>query len=365
MKTIFKRMFTIFLYFSVMFPIFTLQLGDGTTVNQLSPKKIMENVIQVCATDFNTFVLKEDGSAWGTGLNKNGILGNQTTKYSNDFVKILVDVKKISASDNTAVFLKKDGTLWLTGIYYNEKTKKSNGNYVASSIAKNTPFLIQNDVIDVLVIKSSVFYIKTDNSLWGFGANTFGEMGLGSTEPEIIPVKIASNVKNFISLTDLAFETLNGAKYRVTLNNTISLINKTIKHISTDLVLYQDNKLFGCGFAAYGALGIGKSKNHIIESETFVMENVLTMESNNYHSLILTKDGKVFSCGGAGGDNNNTYSTFGFIGDGTTIPRFLPVLILENIKYIAIGSYSSFAIDKNGTLYGWGLNNAEEMLLYF
>jgi len=50
MKTIFKRMFTIFLYFSVMFPIFTLQLGDGTTVNQLSPKKIMENVIQVCAT---------------------------------------------------------------------------------------------------------------------------------------------------------------------------------------------------------------------------------------------------------------------------------------------------------------------------
>ena len=78
-----------------------------------------------------------------------------------------------------------------------------------------------------------------------------------------------------------------------------------------------------------------------------------------------TKDGKVFSCGGAGGDNNNTYSTFGFIGDGTTIPRFLPVLILENVKYIAIGSYSSFAIDKNGTLYGWGLNNAEEMLLYF
>jgi len=50
MKTIFKRMFTIFLYFSVMFSIFTLQLGDGTTVNQLSPKKIMENVIQVCAT---------------------------------------------------------------------------------------------------------------------------------------------------------------------------------------------------------------------------------------------------------------------------------------------------------------------------
>lgn len=94
MKTIFKRIFTIFLYFYVIFPIFILQLGDGTTVNQLSPKKIMENVIQVCATDFNTFVLKEDGSAWGTGLNKNGILGNQTTKYSNDFVKILVDVKK-------------------------------------------------------------------------------------------------------------------------------------------------------------------------------------------------------------------------------------------------------------------------------
>ena len=41
------------------------------------------------------------------------------------------------------------------------------------------------------------------------------------------------------------------------------------------------------------------------------------------------------------------------------------ILDLENVKYIAIGSYSSFAIDKNGTLYGWGLNNAEEMLLYF
>ena len=85
----------------------------------------MENVIQVCATDFNTFVLKNDGTVFGTGLNENGILGNNSTKESNEFVKILSDVKKISATDNTAIFLKKDGTVWLTGVYYKSKKKEN------------------------------------------------------------------------------------------------------------------------------------------------------------------------------------------------------------------------------------------------
>ena len=38
---------------------------------------------------------------------------------------------------------------------------------------------------------------------------------------------------------------------------------------------------------------------------------------------------------------------------------------LENIQSVSVGSYTSFAIDKNGILYGWGLNNADEMLLFY
>ena len=336
------------------FPVFSLQLGDGSTENQFLPKKIMENVIQVCAADFNTFVLKNDGTVFGTGLNENGILGNNSTKESNEFVKILSDVKKIFATDNTAIFLKKDGTVWLTGVYYKSKKKEN----------KKAPFWIQSDVIDILTVETSVFYIKTDNSLWGFGQNLFGEMGLSTTAPEYSPIKIASNVKNFISTNKLAFESLYGAKYCVN-NKSIKVINKDANYISSNLILYQNNKLFGKGFAAYGALGIGKSEKHILESEIFVMKDVFTMESNNYHSLILTKDGKLYSCGGAGGDSKSTYSIFGFIGDGTTSPRLSPVLILENIQSVSVGSYTSFAIDKNGILYGWGLNNADEMLLFY
>lgn len=349
-----KKFILSFLILYIIFPVFSLQLGDGTTENQFLPKKIMENVIQVCATDFNTFVLTNDGTVFGTGLNINGILGNNSTKESNEFVKILSDVKKISATDNTAIFLKKDGTVWLTGRYYNSNKQEN----------KKSPFLIQSDVIDILAVESSVFYIKKDNSLWGFGQNLLGEMGLSTTTPEYSPIKIASNVKNFISTNKLAFESLYGAKYCVN-NKSIKVINKDAIYISSNLILYQDNKLFGKGFAAYGALGIGEPKNHILESETFVLENVLIMESNDYHSLIVTNEGKLYSCGGAGGNSESTYSSFGFIGDGTTSPCLTPVLILENIQFVAVGSYTSFAIDKNGILYGWGLNNADEMLLYY
>ncbi len=53
------------------------QLGDGTSNNASSPRKIMDGVSVVKSAPETTFALKENGSVWSWGRNKNNILGNE------------------------------------------------------------------------------------------------------------------------------------------------------------------------------------------------------------------------------------------------------------------------------------------------
>jgi hypothetical protein len=51
------------------------QLGDGTVINRSTPVQVMSGVSAVAAGDYHTLFLKDDGSAWGCGLNTRGQLG--------------------------------------------------------------------------------------------------------------------------------------------------------------------------------------------------------------------------------------------------------------------------------------------------
>jgi alpha-tubulin suppressor-like RCC1 family protein len=82
----------------------------------------------------------------------------------------------------------------------------------------------------------------------------------------------------------------------------------------------------------------------------------LIFKCGDYHTLALKSDGRVM----AWGDNS-----YGKLGDGTSTARRCPVYVkgvnnigqLSDIVSIEAGNSTSFAIDANGDLYGFGLNN--------
>ncbi|MDG5813525.1 InlB B-repeat-containing protein [Chitinispirillales bacterium ANBcel5] len=77
------------------------QLGSGVSGDvQHNPASVAENVTFVSTygtgvgtddSDSHTMIIKEDGTLWATGSNRNGQFGNGTTESTNEFIQIPLD----------------------------------------------------------------------------------------------------------------------------------------------------------------------------------------------------------------------------------------------------------------------------------
>jgi alpha-tubulin suppressor-like RCC1 family protein len=113
------------------------ELGDGTAVNRFSPVPVLNvsNIVSVSGGDSHSSALAADGTVWKWGLNNLGELGNgMTNAIANPFpAKILVDtysnvfnnVVLLSARDYHNIAVKSDGSVWMWGA--NDQGQCGNG----------------------------------------------------------------------------------------------------------------------------------------------------------------------------------------------------------------------------------------------
>ncbi|MEE1162632.1 MAG: hypothetical protein UHU21_02955 [Lachnospiraceae bacterium] len=96
------------------------------------------------------------------------------------------DVATVITDNFVTVFaVKKDGTLWAWG--RNDCGQLGIGN----TIDQFSPIKVTDNISTVVANESSVFAMKKDNSLWAWGENFYGELGVGDTTDRHIPVKVA------------------------------------------------------------------------------------------------------------------------------------------------------------------------------
>lgn len=93
-----------------------------------TPKKILENVVCAHVNELNCFALKNDGTLWGTGYNGQGQLGNGTTDDNTSMIKIMdnvvnfwceledFDEYKPNEYNGGVYAMKSDGSLWGWGV---------------------------------------------------------------------------------------------------------------------------------------------------------------------------------------------------------------------------------------------------------
>ncbi|MCW5940767.1 MAG: hypothetical protein KIS66_00955 [Fimbriimonadaceae bacterium] len=129
--------------------------------------------------------VREDGTVWAWGNNTTGQLGNGTTTNSTTPVQVtgLTDVVAVSAGSGHSLALRRDGTVYGWGA--NAQGQVGNGarHGVGGPLIQVTP--TQTAISGVRSIEAGPacsFAIKQDGSLWAWGSNQNGILGIGKDE---------------------------------------------------------------------------------------------------------------------------------------------------------------------------------------
>jgi alpha-tubulin suppressor-like RCC1 family protein len=166
------------------------QLGDGSTTMRLSPVQVngLSGIVAISAGDAHGVAVKSDGHAYGWGGNVSGQLGDGTTttpRLTPVQVIGLSGLVGVAAGTNHTLFLKGDGTAFASGA--NGSGQLGDG----SGLAKSTP-------VPIAGLDGAVFLaggdthslaILDDGTIWAWGANTSGQLGEGTSIPSSIPVQ--------------------------------------------------------------------------------------------------------------------------------------------------------------------------------
>ena len=215
----------------------------------------------------------------------------------------------ISTSGLSSYAVRRDGSLWGWG--NNDYGQLGLGHTVSSA----RPVLIGTGFAQVEAGESYAFGIKTDGSLWAWGDNSRSQLGDGTTVSRLAPVRIGDG-----------FVSVSGGAYHA-------------------VALKAGGTLWAWGWNLYGQIGNGTQQTQTRPIQVGTGYGHATAGGAN--TLAVRHDGTLWAWG---------FNEFGVLGDGTTTNRLSPVQIGSGFRQAFAGGDLSFAIKQNGELWGWGLN---------
>jgi alpha-tubulin suppressor-like RCC1 family protein len=151
----------------------------------------LTNWSTVSAGYSHVLATKTDGTLWAWGNGANGKLGDSTTINKSSPIQIgaLTNWLNVSAG-YMSLSLKTNGTLWSWG--YNAQGDLGLGNTTSYSSPKQVGALTTWSKIFANNLGGGNLAIKTDGTLWSWGVNAQGQLGLGNRTYYSSPKQVGS-----------------------------------------------------------------------------------------------------------------------------------------------------------------------------
>ena len=161
------------------------RLGINSIVDQSSPVQIgaLSNWSKVSTGRQHCLAIKTDGTLWAWGNNNDGRVGTNNTVYSSSPVQLgaLATWAYVSAGKVCSYAIKTDGTIWSWGNNF------AGGLGLNSPSGTNVSSPVQIGALTNWSLVSGANYraaaIKTDGTMWRWGNNNDGALGIGNVSP--------------------------------------------------------------------------------------------------------------------------------------------------------------------------------------
>ena len=253
-------------------------------------------------------------------------LGDTVSRSSPVQIGALTTWSSVASGGPHALGIKIDGTLWAWGT---NTTYGSLGD--GTLINRSSPVQIGTlgTWSSVTVGNSGNSALKSDGTLWSWGKNYFGPLGLGT----------AGSGLTCSSPTQVG---------------TLATGRNVSAGTHNRLAIRTDGTLWAWGRNNNnGQLGLGDIIHRSSPVQVGTLATWSIASSGGDHSLAVKTDGTLWAWGGG---------ATGPLGLGDTIARSSPVQIgtLTTWSAVCTGTYSSLAIKTNGTLWGWGNGSSGE-----
>lgn len=285
----------------------------------------------VSAGENFSLAIKTDGTLWGWGQNSNKLglgLGNLANQNLPIQIGTANDWATVSAGNVHSLAVKTNGTLWSWG---NGQFGALGNGVFNSATANVTQVGTANDWLEVSAGNRFSLAIKTNGTLWSWGLNNTGQLGLNNVIDQNLPVQVG------------------------TANNWVRIDAGNQHSLAVDSFGF----MYAWGNNAFGQLGNGTNTTSLVPIVITSANNWSLVSAGYDHSMALDVNNILYTFG------NNVN---GQLCDGTNTASNTPIPISFSGAgtvsfYIAISAGNSFslAIRNDSTLWSGGFNSSGQL----
>ena len=299
------------------------QLGDGTRENRLYPLPVegLTNIVHISADIGTSVAIGADGRMWVWGADSVGSTTFRTRPYlvslSNNSGTVAADV-----GSGVVLTMRSNGEAWARGGGRQMGTSSATSNLGRVLIETRNPVVPLDNVVSVAVGSFHSLAVRGDGSVWSWGRNNMGQLGRNTPgedapRPALIP-GLAWGAREVVAVASHSLVLMENGTVRgfgqnssgqlgngttamiqespvqvLNLNNVIALDTSN----NHSVAVRGDGTVWGWGRNGSGVLGDGTTTDSHVPVQVQGLSGVTAVAAGWNHSVALREDGTVWAWG--------------------------------------------------------------------